>query len=278
MLRFFLRLSFATVVLCGTASAGGYDDYTVGMNAANRGDGKTAIDAFTKALADADLPASLKSAAYYRRGIAYLHEKNCAATIADESAVLAATPRDVEALAVRATAYKCEDKLVDALRDDDAAIAISPAAGLYAERGRLRWQSGDFANSASDFEAALKLQPEAPYVALWLAVSRMRQGSFDAQAFDDSASDVSYRDWPGPIVKFYLGRKKLADIYAEAASSGDAQEQAGRKCEADFYIGEWQLSQKDVANAQASLKSAADNCPARFIEAEAAKLELQRMK
>jgi len=67
----------------------------------------------------------------------------------------------------------------------------------------------------------------------------------------------------------YLGRRSGGATLAAATK-------ADERCEANFYIGEWQLKQDEAAAVQ-SLKAAADTCPKTFVEFDGATAELKRL-
>ncbi len=58
----------------------------------------------------------------------------------------------------------------------------------------------------------------------------------------------------------------------------DVQNVVVRQCEADFYIGEWQLAHLNAAAAKSLFENALEKCPANFIERGAAKVEIARLK
>ena len=53
--------------------------------------------------------------------------------------------------------------------------------------------------------------------------------------------------------------------------------QRNQTCEADFYVGEWQVLHANAALAKPLLQAAAANCPNDFIERAAAGAELERL-
>ena len=81
---------------------------------------------------------------------------------------------------------------------------------------------------------------------------------------------MTSQTWPLAVVEFYLGRRD-ADATVAAARSPD------ERCEAQFYVGEWQLAQGNRDAAKRYLEEAAGICPKTFIEYTGAKAELQRL-
>lgn len=52
-----------------------------------------------------------------------------------------------------------------AIRELSALIEAAPDAGLYYDRGRLRWKCDDRAGAISDYCAAVELDPASPAAA-----------------------------------------------------------------------------------------------------------------
>jgi hypothetical protein len=61
---------------------------------------------------------------------------------------------------------------------------------------------------------------------------------------------------------------------SDVADGTDETTKKGRLCEANFYVGEWQLLHGD-AGGKALLQTAARDCPPYFIESFGAKMELK---
>ncbi|HEY1961999.1 MAG TPA: tetratricopeptide repeat protein [Rhizomicrobium sp.] len=275
MKNLFCVVLLAAAGLCGSAYAAAYDDFARALSAYNQGNIEAAIAGFSSALADGDLSVKLRPAAHIGRAKAYLRKSSCADAVTDLSAALAVQPRDATALVLRASAYSCVGKMADAETDVDAALEIAPDATLYFDRGRLRWTRGQFSDAAADFAQTTRLNPSWLYGALWLADAERRSHAFDAKAFGKTLPDFSSREWPGPILAYYLGERSSDDVYS-AAARADASVKASQKCEADYYIGEWQVAQGNAADGKRLLQSAADNCPHNFVEFTAAQAELKR--
>ncbi len=256
------------VAAVSAAFASGYDDYTRGFEARRSGHFDAALTAFTAALADGDLAPTYQPDAHIGRADALMHKSRCAEAAADLDAALSLRPNTIEALALRARANSCLGKPDAALADIDAAIAVTPATGLYAFRADFNWSRGAFATAAEDSFKAVKLQPKRAfdprpgiYSLLWYAISAARAKTYDAAAFAAAAHDldVDEDDWPGPLMRFIRGKTKLEDVYREAAR-GDGVAPAHQKCQADFFIGEWQVTNGDPAG-KALLQGMEQSCP-----------------
>jgi lipoprotein NlpI len=116
---------------------------------------------------------------------------------------------------------------------------------------------------------AVKLEPD-PYHVIWLHIVRAGAGQSDADELAANAKQIDPSRWPWPVVALFLGSMNPLETRAAALSAGDS-------CEADFYIGAYQIEKGAPANARPLLQSAIDRCPRNFIEYPAAKLELMQL-
>ncbi len=265
----------ALVFLVGSASAAAYDDYFRGVEAMRAGDVKLAISSYSSALTAGDLAPAYVPNAYVGRAQAYLQTQQCASALADVNAALKLRPQYLDAYMVRARANGCLGNADAALADLNAALAISPIAPLYRMRGDFHWYRGEFAPAADDYAQAFKLAPKASYNLLWFAISAARAGTFDATAFAKKVSALDADDWPAPLLDFMRGKETVDAVY-KAAAEGDAGAATNQKCEADFYVAEWQLG-SNAAAAKTLLQQAVTECPHNFVEYRAAREDIKRV-
>jgi tetratricopeptide (TPR) repeat protein len=272
-----LFAAFLLALCAAGAEAASYDDFAQGLAADQHGDSVLAVTFFTSALAAGDLSAGLLPQAYRGRGLAYLRLRRCDLALADFDAALKLKPDYGDALALRAGAHACRKDFTAALADFSALIDKAPVAESYAGRGRLRWETGDFADAADDFAQQLRLAPSNGYAFLWLESARQHAGTFDAKRAARDADAISTRHWPGALVSFYVGDETVDEVDREAARPDVAAADA-QVCEADFFVGEWLLGHADAAGARTRLQRAADACPRGESERYNATTELERLK
>jgi tetratricopeptide (TPR) repeat protein len=272
-----LAAAFFFAVCVSSALAAGYDDFSRGMDANNLGNSDLAISSFTAALADGDLAAAYVPQAYFGRARAYLQKVQCASALADLDQAIKLKPDFVEGYVLRVNVDHCLQKPDVMLADMTAAIGIKPTSVLYAERAVLNWQRDDLPQAILDFDAAGKLSPSDRFLPLWSAAVNMRMGSFDSVAFAKRVEDLKTNAWPGPLLDLYRNSTTPdAVIRAAALSGGDAP--AEHKCEADVFIGEWQLGRKDEGAAKASFQAAIVDCSDWAFNFMVATKELKRLK
>jgi formylglycine-generating enzyme required for sulfatase activity/lipoprotein NlpI len=164
----------------------------------------------------------------------------------------------------------------EAIADYSEAIRLDPkSADAYRDRGQANFYKGDFTAAADDLLHAETLADDAyeqrPYMMLWrfLALGRHRQDG--AAELADNAGRLRTKDWPYPVLEFYLGRRTQDGLVSAA-------ENADQRCEATFYIAEWQLLHNQRGEAATALHAAADTCPDDFIEHDGAVAELKRLE
>jgi len=275
-----LAAALLFVVGAGSALAAGYDDFSRGVNANNRGDAETAISAFSAALASGDLAAAYIPTAHVGRAKAYLQKDNCAEALSDLDDGIKLKADDADVFYLRADAKVCLNKLDAAQIDFNQAIGLRPRAPYYEWFAQIQWLHGFFPQAAENFAQAVKQAAEGnkhkPYILLWFAMSAGRAGTFDQAKFAADVSALGSDEWPVPLLDFYRGKTAVDKVYSEAASK-DAQIAINQKCEADFYIGEWQLARKNTADAKSLLQQAVGECPHGFIEFSFAQAELKRL-
>ncbi len=263
--------------MTGAARATGYDDFARGMTAVTRNDPDGAIAAFTAALGDGDLSSALVPQAYRGRARAYLDEDRCADALADMDAALKLKPGEGDLVAQHGSAAACLDKFDIALADYDALIAVKFSTSIYRARGALHLRMGDPAAAIADFSTYVSLVEYDAYGVLWLEMARAGAGALDPSVAADDVRRFREDEWPVALLKLYAGELKPDDI-AAAVAQGDASEQADRQCDADFYLGEWWLTQRDISPAKPLLQHARDTCRHDLLIWVLAGKELQHLK
>jgi lipoprotein NlpI len=124
---------------------------------------------------------------------------------------------------------------------------------------------------------ALKLKPAYPYYAIWLHVARVRTGQNDADELAANAAKIDRSQWPWPIVALFLGSMNPDETQKAASSVEQPSTRVARSCEADFFIGIYQIEKGVQADARPLFQSAVDQCPHDYVQYSAAKFELKRL-
>jgi tetratricopeptide (TPR) repeat protein len=236
-----------------------------GLQYRDKGDYAIAIADFDAAIAIDPQYAN----AYRNRGNAYVKKGDYDRAIADLTTALGIKPEDSETLVGRGIAYGKTGNYDRAIADYDKIIAINPQdVAALSNRGYTRFYRGDFADAAADLSRVAPMDGY-PYPGLFrfLAQSRAGQAVSDIEPLTQR---MKGRDWPYAVLELYLGRSDPAATLAAAQKPDE-------RCEAQFYVGEWQLVQGDRAAARQRLEEAVAICPKSFIEYTGAHTELNRI-
>lgn len=191
---------------------------------------------------------------------------------ADFNEAIRVDPKFVRAYYNRGLAWNDRTDYDRALADFNEAIRLNPKGDVaYHDRALTKFYKGDFAGSADDLRKSNDLQPE-PFTVLRMYIARSRAGASNANTeFANAAGDLTTKGWPRPVIEFYLGERSAESMFAAADNTE-------RRCDAQFYLGEWKLMQNKRAEAMEPLRAAmADDCPKYLFEYVAAQVDLKRI-
>lgn len=259
----------AFVAMCTAAAAGAYNEFGAGIDANNRGAADAAAAHFSRALEAGDLAPGYVPAALFGRARAHLKQRHCAEAIRDLDSAVGLKPDFPDAFSVRAEAHECLGNETAALTDATQAVRLRPAAGYLFTRSRLLWNRGAYGEAHRDAEAAVARDPGNAYYLLWSAVTAVTLNRPEA---GDTPQAATSGAWPQPLLDLYGGRVLPEAVWRAAADD------RGRGCEADFYVGAWQLSKGQHAAAKTLFGHAAATCPHDFVAFEAARHALKRLE
>jgi len=129
-----------------------------------------------------------------------------------------------------------------------------------------------YAGASSDLARSVRLD-EGAYAMLSRYLARSRVGEAEAAETElaTNASSLKTKEWPFPVVEFHLGTRS-------PAATLDATSKPVERCEAQYFIGEWQLVKGHAADAEAALDSALETCPKYLRMHTYALAELKRIK
>lgn len=235
------------------------------------GDHDGAIADFTTAIQIDDKYAL----AYAGRGHARLIKDRRALALADLDEAIRLDTTNSRAYLDRAWIHGKAGDADRAIADYGAAIRLAPQyAWIYASRGRLLVSTGQSTEALADFDRAAELEPNGAYHALWREIAARRAGS--SSQLSAAAEKLDLAQWPGPVVRLYLGRLTPADLLT-AADNPDPVKKREQVCEANFYTAAYVLMRDDRSAAIRLFRLAAADCPHNFIEFDAALAELKAL-
>ena len=259
-----------------------------------RGFGNFALGKMDAAEADLSEAVTLNPKNHYAHhelGLTLFKKGETDRAIASLTEAIKLDPSSAASRVSRGQVYMSTDRLDEAIQDFTDAIKLGAdkntaytkdqavdrpeadrvAADYYANRATAYYLRGNFNDAASDYHNAAGLSDPDGYNVIWEAVSRSRAGSADASAALSTALDKGQlKDWPKSVGELLAGRITPAAALAAAKD-------ADQTCEAHYYGGVVQLSQKNLSAAQTELASARDGCPKTFREYHAAIIDLKRL-
>jgi len=210
------------------------------------------------------------------RGASYLAEHDFERARNDFDSVIGLDPLDFKAYLGRAQTFLATDQFGPALNDLNTASHLGPDAAdaiLY-ERGLIHYYTGAYQLARDDLGQALAKDPKDAYKVIWRHLANLRSGQDDQNELAANALKIAGGKWPAPVVDLYINHGTIEDVFAEAAM-GSESTQRDQACEAQFYVGEYYLQNKLIADAKRSFKSAIADCPPDFVEFTAAKAEMK---
>ncbi len=146
-------------------------------------------------------------------------------------------------------------------------------------RGHANFNLGNYAQAADDFDASLAGRPnfksrQAPLLWRYAAQVRARRDARTALVRDVGAESLN--EWPGPILRFLMGRGTAGELEV-AAESDDAAKRANGKCPGAFFIGMDAVRRGDKQRAREQFQLAQARCPTVSELNWAASSELKRL-
>ena len=146
-------------------------------------------------------------------------------------------------------------------------------------RGHANFNLGNYAQSADDFDASLAGRPnfkskQAPLLWRYAAQVRARRDARAALVRDVGAESLN--EWPGPILRFLMGKGTAGELEV-AAESDDGAKRANGKCPAAFFIGMDAVRRGDKQRAREQFQLAQARCPTVSELNWAASSELKRL-
>jgi tetratricopeptide (TPR) repeat protein len=167
------------------------------------------------------------------------------------------------------------------LLDVALAAAQKPAERRSAlfYRGHANFNLGNYAQAADDFDASLEGRPnfksrQAPL--LWRYVAQVRAKRDARAALTRDVGAESLNEWPGPILRFLIGKGTAGELEV-AAESDDAAKRSNGKCPTAFFIGMDAVRRGDKQRAREQFQLAQARCPTVSELNWAASSELKRL-
>jgi lipoprotein NlpI len=249
----------------------------IGHDFVINGEKKEAERLFDRAIQSFDqvIRLSPNAPAYSGRGAAYLLKGDFDDAVADFDQATKLDPRYANAYHNRGIARRVLGEFGQAIADFDRAIAIDPKYALaYYERGVTYFDQGALVRALADLKQSSLLNPKRIDTALWLyLVERQNNVPTDLA---QSAKLFDGQGWPTPVIRLFLGKASPAEILQIARTTGPENKE-GQICEAEFYVGEFDLLNGAKEDAGRLLRLAAENCPQIYEVRRAAEAEIKAL-
>jgi tetratricopeptide (TPR) repeat protein len=250
------------------------DGYLTRGNAyQNKRDFANAFADYTKVIELAPTPG-----AYATRGLAYAANGSYDAALADYEEAIKLDTKYANAFTDRGDVFSAKQDYARAIADYKEAIKLvlndEERARVLRHRGFFVFLGrNDIERAIADFKAAIRLDPKSAYGVLGLYLARARPGDSKAAAaeLEANAQKLNPQDWPYPAVELFLGKRTPEGILAAAPPT------LSERCDANVYVGEWYLLQRDNSKAVDALKGAVSTCPKADFMYGLARAELKRL-
>ena len=167
------------------------------------------------------------------------------------------------------------------LLDTALAAAQTPVerrSALY-YRGLANLNLGNFPQAVDDFGATLADRPnfkskQAPL--LWRYAAQVGARRDARTALTREVGTESLNEWPGPIVRYLIGKGTAGELEV-AAETDDAAKRTNGKCPAAFFMGVEALRRGEKQRAREQFQLAQARCPTTSEFNWAASSELKRL-
>ena len=215
------------------------------------------------------------------RASGYLWEAKFAEALRDYDRTLSAHPEDVKALRQRGYTYLMMGNPDRALADFGQALKQGTEVAATKRQNALAlYASGRYKDASTGMLSEFG-RIDAQYEVMMRYLSRTRAGEDAHASLMAEAEKLEETDqWPYPLVEYYLGLRTAAGVLASIAadSNGTKEEELKRRrAEADFFLGEFALTENRVGDAARLLEEAINITNKREVNRVLAEQDMKRI-
>ena len=226
------------------------------------------VSSFSKTINSGRLHGLALAQRYLERGNQYGKLGHYDKAILDYTAAIKLTPQMSDAYINRAVAYARLEKYSEAYADLNQVLQLQPTnLRAFVTRGTMNFLVGKYDAAAADFKRYLQLNPKDIYRMLWLFLSEKYHDRNVVTDVQQYSNNVNLDQWPGAILKLYLGEVD-ADAVIAALAKGVPDMGAGQVCEAYYYLGQYFLLQNQRTKALELFKKAVATKAKTYVEYE----------
>jgi lipoprotein NlpI len=208
---------------------------------------------------------------FYERGEVRLLMEDFDGAIADYGMAIDADDDGALYFNARGKAYALKGDHARAIADHERAVAVdSNDSWQRLKLGIARFDGDDFAGAARELLRVLEMEDNATAM-LYRFLARTRAGESAAAELEANATRLKTRVWPYAAIELFLGRRSPEAMLDVVTEEWD-------RCEAQFYLGEWQVLKGDASAAAAAFTAAVEICSVRYSYIyPSARAELRRL-
>jgi lipoprotein NlpI len=209
--------------------------------------------------------------AYTKRGDGYFSKGALKLAIEDYTDAIHIDRKNVAALEGRAASYFTQNDYGMALADYSTAITLDAMNETAIKmKGYVDFIIGDFRSSVSELSKLVDVKPSSTYPVLLLYLAKMKVSDSDAiDGLRENVKSLKKSEWPFAAAELFLGERSPE---ATLLATSDLEE----RCEAEFYIGEFENLQEHKPEALQAMQVVIA-CPNKLIVRHLAEAELQRV-
>jgi lipoprotein NlpI len=212
------------------------------------------------------------------RGMAHQSLGSYSLAILDYDEAIRLHPEYPEAFNNRGVAYQSRNLYAKAIEDYSEAIRLNPQDSItFRSRGIAHFCLGQYVEAQKDLKRAVQLKREDSFSIIWLYLAYARAGREEEIDLPRLTAGLSLKEWPGNAVRLFLSATR-AETFLSASQAADGDKDRVRQCEARFFLGEYELLNRDRTRAIRLLQSAVDTGETSDFEYAAALSELERLK
>jgi lipoprotein NlpI len=216
--------------------------------------------------------------AYYNRGNLHYAQQDFDLAIADFTDAVRLNPEYASAYYNRGNAQADKREYAKAIADYGEALRFRPDdPDILSARGILQFCLGNAKSALSDETRSFQMDPTDAYAALWLYLVELRNGKNARAELAKNSITFEMTEWPWPAVQLFLGKSSPAEVLA-AANQAPPDDLKGQQCEANFFVGEYELLRGNRAAARTRFEATLATGLTTYYEYLAAETELTKLK
>jgi lipoprotein NlpI len=230
-----------------------------------------AVASLTKVIRSGRLSTLSLTKYYFDRGVQYANLGRHKDALRDYTQALKIESLSSKYYISRAISFARIEQYQEAFADLSLAEKIDPnKAMIYSVRGGLHFYLRRYKEAADDYKKYLVLKPTDIYRKLWLHLSQKHFKHNAKSTLELYKEDTKTMPWPGVIVELYRG-EITAESVLRALKSKNRKSDAGLRCEAFFYLGQYYLLNNKTKQARQLFKNVVSTGVTQYLEYEYAK-------